>query len=264
MRRCDEPVIAHDYLIQMGGAERVVASMAARWTGSPIYTSAAKWETLLPELRKANIRTSWMQRLPGIERHFKKCFALYPAAFRSFGVIDAPVAWVSASTFAKCIRFTPRTATILYCHNPTRFLWQAAEYVDSEVRNLPLNRMVHLALPLLRTMDRAAARKFDVIVANSENVRGRIARCYQREAEVVYPPVAVDRFEVSRKDEGFYLVVSRLVAYKCIDRAINACSALGRRLVIVGEGPDRERLQRMAGATVEFRGRVSDEEVRDL
>jgi glycosyltransferase involved in cell wall biosynthesis len=162
------------------------------------------------------------------------------------------------------MRFTPTTATVLYCHNPTRFLWQAEEYVDCEVKNRSLSRMVHMASPLLRTMDREAARKFDVIVANSENVRRRIAKCYQRDAQVVYPPVEVDRFQVSRRDEGFYLVVSRLVAYKSIERAVEACTALGRRLIIVGKGPDRERLQRMAGPTVEFRGHVSDEEMRDL
>jgi glycosyltransferase involved in cell wall biosynthesis len=162
------------------------------------------------------------------------------------------------------MRFTARTASILYCHNPTRFLWQAADYVDHEVRNGSLSRLVQLASPLLRSIDRAAARRFDVIVANSENVRRRIAKCYGRDAEVVYPPVDVDRFEVSTRDEGFYLVVSRLVAYKSIQRAIEACNALRRRLVIVGNGPDRDRLLGMAGPTVEFRGHVPDEEVKKL
>jgi len=260
----EEMVLGHDYLIQMGGAERVVASMLRKWPGSPVYTSAARYETLLPEFRDAAIHTSWMQRLPGIDKHFKKFFALYPAAFRGFGVIDAPVAWVSASTFAKCLRFTPRTASILYCHNPTRFLWQAEEYVDHETRSRSLSAMVNLTSPALRTIDRAAARAYDVIVANSENVRRRIAKCYGRDSELVYPPVDVDRFEVSHKDDGFYLVVSRLVAYKSIQRAIEACNALGRRLVIVGNGPDRNRLLGMAGPTVEFRGHVPDAEVRHL
>ena len=264
IKHSDGLVIGHDYLIQMGGAERVVASMASKWSGAPIYTSATRWDTLLPEFRGADIRTSWMQGLPGIERHFKKFFALYPGAFRSFGVIDAPAAWVSASTFAKCMRFTPSTATVLYCHNPTRFLWQADEYVDCEVKNRSLSSLVHFASPWLRTMDREAARTFDVIVANSENVRRRIAKCYQRDAKVVYPPVAVDRFNVSQRNDGFYLIVSRLVAYKAIQRAVEACSALGRRLIIVGQGPDRQRLERMAGPSVEFRGHVADEEMRDL
>jgi glycosyltransferase involved in cell wall biosynthesis len=264
MKKPEAMVIGHDYLIQMGGAERVVASMLRKWPGSPVYTSAARYETLLPEFRDAAIYTSWMQRLPGIDKHFKKFFALYPAAFHGFGVIDAPVAWVSASTFAKCLRFTPRTASILYCHNPTRFLWQAAGYVDHETRSQSLSALVNLTSPALRTIDRSAARAYDVIVANSENVRRRIAKCYGRDSELVYPPVDVDRFEVSRKDDGFYLVVSRLVAYKSIQRAIEACNALGRRLVIVGNGPDRDRLLGMAGPTVEFRGHVPDAEVRHL
>jgi len=262
--RSEELVLGHDYLIQMGGAERVVASMLRKWPRSPVYTSAAKYDTLLPEFRDAAIHTSWMQRIPGINRHFKKFFAFYPAAFRAFGVIDAPVAWVSASTFAKCLRFSPRTASILYCHNPTRFLWQAADYVDHEVRNGSLSRLVALASPLLRSIDRAAARRFDVILANSENVRRRIATCYGRDAEVVYPPVDVNRFQVGPRDDGFYLVVSRLVAYKSIQRAIEACNTLGRRLVIVGNGPDRNRLRAMAGPTIEFRGHVPDDEVRNL
>jgi glycosyltransferase involved in cell wall biosynthesis len=264
MLTAEELVLGHDYLIQMGGAERVLASMARKWTGSPIYTSAVKWDTLLPEFRDATIHTSWMQQVPGLISHFKKYFTLYPGAFRSFGVVDAPVAWVSASTFAKCMRFTPRTATVLYCHNPTRFLWQPGEYVDTEVESPVLNRLVHMILPPLRAIDRRAARKFDVIVANSENVRKRIALCYQRDAEVVNPPVEVERFRVSDRDDGFYLVVSRLVAYKAIHRAIEACNALGRRLVIVGNGPDRTRLKRMAGPTIEFRGHVPDPEVVDL
>ena len=262
--RPEDMVLGHDYLIQMGGAERVVASMLRKWPGSPVYTSAARRGTLLPEFRRATIRTSWMQRLPGIQQHFKKYFAVYPSAFRSIGVIDAPVAWVSASTFSKCLRFTPRTTSILYCHNPTRFLWQAEDYVDHEVRNRPLSGLVNLASPALRSIDRAAARSYDIILANSENVRRRIAKCYDRDAEVVYPPVDVERFDVSRKDNGFYLVVSRLVAYKSIQRAIEACNALGRRLVIVGNGPDRNRLLGMAGPTVEFKGHIPDEEVKEL
>lgn len=257
-------VIVHDYLIQMGGAERVVAWMARNWPGSPIYTSAVRRDTLLPEFRNADIQVSWMQRVPGIERHFKKFFALYPLAFRSFGAIDAPVAWVSSSTFAKCARFSPRTATVLYCHCPTRFLWQAEHYVDGEVRNPLLGHMVRLLSMYLRKIDRDAARRFDVIVANSENVRRRIAECYGRDAAVVHPPVEIDRFRPGVRDDGFYLVVSRLVAYKAIHRAVQACTQLGRRLVVVGTGPDHDRLQRMAGPTVEFLGRRSDAEVQSL
>lgn len=257
-------VIAHDYLIQMGGAERVVAAMLRGYPGAPVYTSAVKRSTLLPEFRTADIRVSWMQQLPGIERHFKKYFALYPLAFRSFGPVDAPVAWVSASTFAKCLRFTRRTATVLYCHNPTRFLWQPDSYVNREVRNSAFSSAVRLISPVLKKVDRAAARKFDRVVVNSRNVQAQVRRAYGINADVVNPGVSLDRFQPSERDEGYYLIVSRLVAYKEIDRAVLACTRLKRRLIVAGDGPDRARLEGLAGPTVEFLGAVSEERVQEL
>ena len=257
--------LAHDYLIQMGGAERVVASMVRKHPLSPLYTSAVRWETLLPEFQGARVKPSWMQTLPGIGTHFKKCFALYPAAFRSFGIVSAPALWVSASTFAKCLQFSPQTASVLYCHNPTRFLWLAGdEYVDSEVRVPAANLAVRCFVPWLRRVDYQAAQRFDVIVANSEAVRQRIAQIYRREALVIHPPVQLGRFIPTVTGDGYYIVVSRLSAYKAIDRAVLACSRSGRRLVVVGEGPDRKRLEALAGPTVTFTGWASDSEVQHL
>jgi glycosyltransferase involved in cell wall biosynthesis len=263
-KRCPLALV-HDYLIQMGGAERVVASMVRRYPECPIYTSAVRWDGLLPEFRSARIIQSWMQRLPAIERWFKMYFALYPLAFRSFGEIPADTVWVSASTFAKCIRFSPRTASILYCHNPTRFLWQAGEaYVDSEVRIPFANQVVHRLAPWLRRIDRLAANRYDVVVANSEAVRTRIIKYYERDPIVIHPPVEISRFEATAEHDGSYLVVSRLVAYKCIDRAVLACSQTNRPLILVGEGPDRKRLEGLAGPTVSFRGWQPDSEVQSL
>jgi glycosyltransferase involved in cell wall biosynthesis len=206
-----------------------------------------------------------MQRLPGIETQFKKYFPLYPSAFRSFGTVRAKTLWVSASTFAKCLPFTSRTASVLYCHNPTRFLWQAGEeYVDTEVLAPVANRVVRTLVPWLRGVDYKAAQAFDIIVANSEAVRKRIAHIYRRDALVIHPPVQLDRFTPSANDDGYYVVVSRLSAYKAIDRAVVACSRSGRRLIVVGEGPDRERLEGLAGSTVSFTGWASDAEVQRL
>ena len=264
-RNFHDMVLAHDYLIQMGGAERVVASMVRKHPEAPLYTSAMQRETLLPEFRSANLRPSWMQRLPRIEIHFKKFFVLYPTAFRSFGEIQARNLWVSASTFAKCIRFSPQTASVLYCHNPTRVLWQSGEeYVDSEVRFPLANFGVRMFVPYLRRVDFKAAQKFDVIVANSEAVRRRIQAIYRRDAMVIHPPVQLDRFIPTPEHDGYYIVVSRLVAYKGLDRAVVACSRTGRRLLVIGEGPDRRRLEGMAESSVSFLGWKSDEEVQDL
>ena len=257
--------LAHDYLIQMGGAERVVASMVRSHPSSLLYTSAVRQETLLPEFHGARVKTSWMQILPGIGAHFKKYFALYPLAFRSFGVVDSSALWVSASTFAKCLQFSPRTASVLYCHNPTRFLWLAGEeYVDSEVKVPAANFVVRCLVPWLRRVDYQAAQRFDVVVANSEAVRQRIAQIYRRESLVIHPPVQLGRFIPTAGDDGYYIVVSRLSAYKAIDRAVIACSRSGRGLVVVGEGPDRQRLDALAGPTVSFTGWASDAEVQHL
>lgn len=258
-------VLAHDYLIQMGGAERVVAAMHGEFPDAPIYTSATCYDGLWKEFRKADIRCSWMQHLPAIRHHtnFKKYTALYPFAFRSFGEIDADVAWISCSTFAKFLRFSPRTHTVCYLHNTTRFLWQTDDYLDYEIGSRLLNRAVRTILPKFREWDRAAATRMKVLVANSKNVRDRIRRFYGLDSVVIHPPVDTSRFEVSTRDDGYCLVVARLLGYKNIELPVRAFSRTGRRLVILGEGPYRAALEAMAGPTVEFHGRMRDADVRD-
>jgi glycosyltransferase involved in cell wall biosynthesis len=258
-------VLAHDYLIQMGGAERVVATMHRRFPAAPIYTSAVSRKTLWADFADADIRTTWLQHAPGIEHHthFKKYLPLYPLAFRSIPPPQATHAWISSSTFAKYMRFAPGTRTVCYIHNPTRFLWQTDEYLDHEVRHSALNRLLRAFLPALRNLDRAAARRMDVLVANSRNVQERILRFYGRESQVIPPPVQTDRFSVSPDHEDYYLIVSRLLGYKGIDLAVRAFTQRGRQLVILGEGPYRADLEKMSGPTVRFLGRRSDDEVRD-
>lgn len=257
-------VLAHDYLIQMGGAERVLATMHRRFPDAPIYTSAVNNKTLWPDFNDADIRTTWLQHAPliGHHTHFKKYLPFYPIAFRSFGKIKADTAWISSSSFAKYMRFSPHTRTVCYIHNPTRFLWQTDEYLQHEVGNNALKRFVRAILPLFRRMDCEAAQRMDVLVANSHNVQERIRQCYHRDSLVIPPPVEVNRFRLSTVDEGFYLVVSRLLGYKNIDLAVRACSAAGKRLIVLGDGPQRGLLEKLAGPTVQILGRRSDAEVQ--
>lgn len=258
-------VLAHDYLIQMGGAERVVAAMHGCYPEAPIYTSAACYDGLWEEFEGADIRTSWMQRLPMIQHHthFKKYAALYPLGFRSFGEIDADVAWISSSTFAKFLRFSDRTRTVCYLHNTTRFLWQTNDYLDYEVGSRPLNRLVRSSLPTFREWDREAAARMKLLVANSRNVRDRIKRFYGLDSLVVHPPVETSRFQVSSEEEGYYLIVSRLLGYKNIELPVRAFTRTGRRLVVLGEGPYRAELEALAGPSIRFCGRMSDREIQD-
>lgn len=246
--------IVHDYLIQMGGAEQVVASLHKALPQAPIFTSVVDRQQLLPDLRAASIQDSWMRALPGISRHFKRYFPLYPSAFRSLGRIDCDVALISSSGFAKWARFAPRATTISYCHTPARFIWMPDEYLEHEPIHPMLKAAAKLMLKPLRQRDYAIAQKIDHFIANSAYIQARIKRFYGRESTVIHPPVNLDEFSPTQDHGGYYLIASRLVGYKRIDIAVKAFSQNGRRLIIVGDGPDRARLQAMAGPSVEFKG----------
>ncbi len=261
-----EIILGHDYLIQMGGAEKVVASLHRAWPKAPLYVSATDYSKLLPDFRTADIRNTWMQKLPGINTHFKKLFPIYPFAFKSLGKLDADAAIVSSSGFAKWMRFTPRTQVFCYCHTPPRFFWQTEDYLRNEVSSGLVKAMAKVFIPPLRRSDFRAAQRVTHFIANSECVQARVKKFYGRESVVIYPAVEVHRFDVQTENDGFYLILSRLVSYKGIDRAVAAFAKSGKRLVIAGSGPDRERLEKLAAGAgnIEFRGRISDDEVKRL
>jgi glycosyltransferase involved in cell wall biosynthesis len=254
--------IVHDYLIQMGGAERVVGVMAETYPGATIFTSVTDIDRLLPEFSGCRIKNTWLNAVPGVKKHFKKFFLLYPAAFRSLKPVDADVTWISSSGFAKWIRLDRRTTSICYCYTPPRFFWEADEYLQLEVTNPLLRAGARRALACLQSSDYRCAQKIDHFIAISRCVQERISKYYQRDSHVIYPPVDVERFRVQTEPDDYYLIVSRLVGYKRIDRAVGAFNSLKKPLVIVGDGPDRKRLEKIAGPTIRFLGRTSDEEAK--
>jgi glycosyltransferase involved in cell wall biosynthesis len=254
--------IVHDYLIQMGGAERVVAAMAEAFPSAPIFTSVTDTNRLLPELSGRRISNTWMDALPGIRKHFKKYFMLFPVAFRSLGPVDADVTWISSSGFAKWIPLSQETVSICYCYTPPRFFWEPDTYLSYEIANVALRGVARCAVSFLRRSDYRCAQKINHFIAISRCVQERIRKFYQRDSLVIHPPVDVHRFEIKTEAEDYYLVLSRLVGYKRIDLAVRAFNLLRKRLVIIGEGPDRERLERMAGPTIQFAGGISDNEVK--
>jgi glycosyltransferase involved in cell wall biosynthesis len=250
--------IVHDYLIQMGGAERVVATMAEAFPNATIVTSVTDTNRLLPELSGRRIKNTWMDALPGIRKHFKKYFVLYPVAFRSLRPVDADVTWISSSGFSKWLRLSQKTISICYCHTPPRFLWDTESYLRYEIANGFLSAIVQAYVPLLRKSDYRCAQTIHHFIANSRCVQQRIRRFYKRDSQVIHPPVDVQRFQIKMETDDYYLVLSRLVGYKRIDRAVHAFNLLRKQLLIIGEGPGRESLERMAGPTIRFVGRVSD------
>lgn len=281
--------IVHDYLNQMGGAERVVVALHRMFPQAPIYTTIADPSVLPQPLREADIRTTWMQRIPGILRRFKAFFWLYPLAVRSMNLRGYDLVVSSSSAYAKGIRTSRRAVHVCYCHTPMRFAWDFEGYMSHYEIPAVLKRISRPLTGWLRRWDVRTSRRVDLFVANSSIVRERIRRYYQRSASLVYPPVQFDRFRPPMpsmppsasaqassppapllsvlKDgtaEGYFLVVSRLIAYKRIDLAVLACTLSGKRLVVVGDGPDRARLQKLAGPSVRFAGRLPDEEVERL
>lgn len=250
------------YLNQYGGAERVLEAAHDLFPNAPVFTSAF-WAPAFPAIYQTwDIRTSFLNRVPvNNQRLF---LPLYPAAFETFDFTGYDTLLSITSAFAHGVRVPPGVRHICYCLTPARFLWTYDDYVERE----KLGRLPRLVLPLfirrLREWDRRVANRVTQFIAISQVVRERIAKYYQRDSTIIYPPVDVDRFQVSRAHDDYFLILSRLVPYKRIDLAVQAFNELGLPLVIAGDGRDRLRLQAMAKANVQFLGRVSDEKAKEF
>jgi len=253
--------LVHDYFIQMGGAERVAAAMHESFPAAPMYTTVALPHRLPKELRGADIRTSPMQLLPGMEQRFRQYFMLYPFAVEHFDLSEYDLIFSSSSGYAKGVRRRANAIHVCYCHTPMRWAWRYDDYVAREKFGRVTRSLLPLSLWGLRKWDLRAAQRPNYYIANSRLVARRIKEIYGREAFVIPPPIDVDRFEMSPHVDDYYLVLSRLVPYKRIDLAIEACKRLDRRLVIIGDGPDRARLEKLAGPKTEFLGRQPDSRV---
>ena len=253
--------LVHDYFIQMGGAERVAAAMHDSFPSAPIYTTVALPHRLPKELRGADIRTSPMQRLPAMERRFRQYFMLYPLAVEHFDLSEYDLIFSSSSGYAKGVRRRSNAIHVCYCHTPMRWVWRYQDYAARENFGRVAQSLLPISLWGLKKWDLRAAQQPDYYIANSRLVAERIKQVYGREAFVIPPPIDVDRFQMSAHIDDYYLVLSRLVSYKRIDLAIEACNRLDRRLVIIGDGPDRQRLEKLAGPKTEFLGRQPDSQV---
>jgi glycosyltransferase involved in cell wall biosynthesis len=251
--------IVHDFLNQYGGAEKVVEVLHEMYPEAPIYTSIYDREHMPDVFKKMDIRTSFMQKLPGVFKHFKKYLPLYHAAFEMMNLNEYDVVLSSSSAFSKCLRLNESVCHICYCHTPPRFIWMYDDYVKREdIHGLYL-KMLPYVIKYLKRIDINSSRHVDYFIANSSNVAGRIKRFYRRKADVIYPPVEVDKFSVSKRAADYYLVVSRLREYKRIDVAVSAFNELGLPLKIIGSGSDREKLEAIAKDNIEFLGRIDDE-----
>jgi glycosyltransferase involved in cell wall biosynthesis len=249
--------LAHDYLNQNGGAERVVLEMAAMWPQAPIYTSLYRPGSTLAGFGDYEVVTSPLDRLP-VDRGFRGLLAFYPAAFAAFGTLAHDVVISSSSGWAHSVRTSPETFHAVYCHTPARWLYGGDHLADTRGE-----QALKLVMGALRRWDREAASRADLYIANSHEVRRRITREYGVDAPVVYPPVDVGRFQPSERGERL-LVVSRLLPYKRVDTIVDTATRAGIGLDVVGTGPALDDLRRRAGPTVTFHGRLPDADVTCL
>lgn len=258
-----KPVIVHDFLNQYGGAEKVLEALHELYPEAPIFTSIFLPQKFPPVFSSMDVRTSFMQRLPFLDRHFKKYLPLYPRAVESFDLSGHDLVISSSSAFAKGARVPPGALHLCYCYTPMRFVWDAENYLRQEPIPATLRPLLSPALACLKRWDLRTAGNVHRYIAISEHIRRRIRGAYGRESEVIYPPVEVSRFSILPKQDDYFLVVSRLTPYKQIDLAIEAFKESPSRLLVIGAGPHERALKALAGKNVEFLGRVPPSELAE-
>jgi len=256
--------LVHDWLTGLRGGERVLDELAGLWPDAELYTLFHVAGSTTPRIDALRIHASPLDRVPGSGRHYRKLLPLHPWAARRLRVEDCDVVLSISHAVAKAIRVAPGIPHLCYCLTPMRYVWdQIDTYLGRGVRR-------GLALPLvaaLRRFDRATSGPAQVtrFLAISRVVADRVRRRYDRDAAVLYPPIDCERFRPNdRPPEDFYLLVGAFVPYKREDLAIQTLGRLGRRVVVVGEGPRRAGLQGRAARSIEFTGRISDPEIADL
>ncbi|HTY08267.1 MAG TPA: glycosyltransferase [Candidatus Edwardsbacteria bacterium] len=256
--------IIHDYLNQYGGAERVLECLHQLYPGAPVYTIIYDPARMPQRFRSWEIRPSWVNRLPGVRRHYEKMIPLFPYAIESLDLSDYDLVISLSSAWAKGVLTTPQTLHVCVCTSPMRFAWD--EYHQRLRHSNPLLRpALAAALHRIRIWDVASSARPDHYVAISDVVARRIGTYWRRPATVIRPGIDTGFFTPgTAATGGYYLAASRLKPYKRVDLAVRAFTALGLPLVVAGDGPERSALERIAGPSVTFLGRVSDERLREL
>jgi glycosyltransferase involved in cell wall biosynthesis len=251
--------LVHYWLLGQRGGEKVIEAFCRMFPAADIFTLFYEPESVSPLIRSRNVFAS---SLNPFRRMHRSLLPLMPLAVESFDLRGYDLVISSESGPAKGVITSANTRHICYCHTPMRYLWELAPEYRS--RAGPLARIMYAPLAnYLRLWDYASAARVDRFVANSINVKRRIWKTWRRRASVVYPPVPVDSFQHGAS-RGYYLIVSEMVSYKRLDVAVRAFAASGRKLKIVGGGPECGALKRLATPNIEFCGRVTDAQLRDL
>ncbi len=258
--------LVHDWLNQIGGAEDVLDELVKLYPTAPLYTSIYAPELMPAHYRKWDIRTLWLDKLPGIHNHHQPYLPIYPVGWGGLDLSDYDVVLSNKSGFCHGFQYGANTLHICYCLAPTRYVWQLESYVAREGLGKPVLAALRPLIAGMRRWDYAAAQRVQHFIAISSDIQQRIKTYYNRDSVIIFPPVDTTRFQPvpDNQVEDYYLIVSRLIPYKRIDLAVQAATRLGVKLKIGGKGRDMERLKAMAGPTVEFLGYVPDDALPGL
>jgi glycosyltransferase involved in cell wall biosynthesis len=257
--------VVHDWLTGMRGGERVLEAILGMFDNVEIFTLVHAKGSVSESIESHPIHTSFIDRIPFVESRYRHLLPLFPTAIERFDLNGFDLVVSSSHCVAKGVISPPDVPHLCYCHTPMRYVWDQYEsYFAPGRASAAVRAAMHVAAARLREWDVRTASRPSVVVANSAHVRSRVRDYWHRDSTVVYPPVDVGRFQPSADREDFFLAVSALVPYKRLDIAVEAFSRSGRRLVVVGEGPEHARLSRLNGRCTEFTGRVSDADVAEL
>jgi glycosyltransferase involved in cell wall biosynthesis len=249
----------------MRGGEKVLEVLCELFPNAVLYTLVYNKGTISPVIERMNIRTSFIDRLPAKEKKYRNYLPLMPLAIGSMDFSEYDLIISSSHAVAKGARPGIGALHICYCHTPMRYIWdQFDEYFGRGKTGLLTRTAMNIAAPFLRRWDVQTSGRVHRFVANSHNVAERIKRIYRRESDVIYPPVETGLFRVSDRDDGYFLIVTAMVPYKRIDLAVEAFNRTGDRLLIVGSGPEEEKLKRFAKKNIEFLGWQSNDELVKL
>lgn len=262
--------LVHDYLVQNGGAERVLEVLAEIYPNAPIFTLLYDEEMMQGRFRDRVIKTSFLQKWRLARKKHRIFPPLMPLAIEQFDLSGYDLVISDSSSYAKGVITSPQTLHICYMHTPMRYAWDDCQKYTQDF-GFPtfIKWTVPFFMNPIRIWDRASSTRPDILIANSQFVADRIKKYYHREAEVVHPPVEIQRFQKkSQASDGkekfrepYFLMVGRLIAYKRHDIAIQAFNELGLPLKIIGRGPEIDRLKKMANSNIEFLGRIDDGEL---
>src|SRR3989338_6035134 len=257
--------IVHDFLVKLGGAERVLRVLGDLFPHAPIYTLLYDESKVGQFFPKARVRTSPLQVWPSfLRRRYPYFFPWMPRWIESFNLEGYDLVISSSSAYAHGVLTNLHTHHISYCHSPMRYAWDwTHQYLEDKKVGRLRGFLASSLLKQVRLWDFYASDRTHQYIANSHHVRRRIAKYYRQPARVIYPPVDVERFKVTPHHENYFLIVSTLTRYKNIELAIHLFNKVRKKLVIIGDGNDRKRLERLAGPHIDFLGFKPDEVVQE-